>query len=91
MKVFKCYQIKYARNIGYSFLSTKKGICKKEKNQNNGRLPLQISIQRILYKKMEELKFIQRKLLKVLIKKTEEKKENNQNISLIDHIKNNGR
>ena len=30
---------------------------------------------------MEELEFVQRKLLKALIKKTEEKKENNQNIS----------
>jgi hypothetical protein len=35
---------------------------------------------------MEELEFVQRKLLKALIKKTEEKKENNQNISLFGQL-----
>jgi hypothetical protein len=35
---------------------------------------------------MKELEFVQRKLLKALIKKTEEKKENNQNISLFGQL-----
>ena len=35
---------------------------------------------------MEEWEFVQRKLLKALIKKQKKKRENNQNISLIDQL-----
>ena len=35
---------------------------------------------------MEEWEFVQRKLLKALIKKNRKKRENNQNISLIDQL-----